>query len=128
MKSQEHKNLYFLREHGRRENLCFFFKREAFFPSFKKTSFLVFLLRKAFLVLFSKHKLPFLSRKTSFLCRLETKLSFVFCERFLSFFTRKACSFSSTRNFHVLSSQISFHCISKVMLSFFFSQRIAFLF
>ena len=61
---------------------------------------------------------PFFLERQAFFAVWRRKLSFVFCERLLSFFTREACPFSSTRNFHVLSQKISFHCISKVMLSF----------
>ena len=117
MKSREHKNSYYLREHGRRENLSFLLQKRSFLPMLQKTSFLFFLLRKAFFA--------FLERQSSF-ASWESKLSFVFCESFLPLFKREACSFSSTINFHVFSQKRSFHCFSKDKLSFFPSQRIAF--
>ena len=117
MKSREHKNSYYLREHGRRENLSFLLQKRSFLPLLQKTSFLFFLLRKAFFA--------FLERQSSF-AFWKSKLSFVFCESFLPLFKREACSFSSTINFHVFSQKRSFHCFSKDKLSFFPSQRIAF--
>ena len=94
MKSREHKNSYYLREHGRRENLSFLLQKRSFLPMLQKTSFLFFLLRKAFFA--------FLERQSSF-AFWKSKLSSVFCESFHPLFKREACSFSSTINFHVLS-------------------------
>ena len=118
MKSREHKNSYYLREHGRRENLSFLLQKRSFLPMLQKTSFLFFLLRKAFFA--------FLERQSSF-AFWKSKLSLVFCESFHPLFKREACSFSSTINFHVFSHKRSFHCFSKDKLSL-PSKRQAFIF